>query len=266
MSKASIVLSVFVLVLLSGACAAESQGLEQSPRDPSALTVLAEIALERGDCKVASENYAEALPGGNANLAQRASAVALACEHLPAAWEAAQRWRTLAPADTDAAAVYATVAVKLYRIADAQAAVRSIILAADGEPRLAELTSLLLDESEAPAVLKTISGAVDESTASAPVLTLLAELALNGFDFTRAEGYAQKALAKDPKLFEARSLLGQTYAHQGDATKALAAAQSAAEADPKRGTFEVAQALILLNRIPDARKELLRVRAENPDA
>src|SRR4051812_6790960 len=125
MSKAVIVLSLWMLG--TGAGSAASQGLEQSPRDPSALTVLAEIALERGDCKVASENYAEALPAGNANLAQRASAVALACEHMPAAWEAAQRWRTLAPGDTDAAAVYATIAVKLYRIAEAQAAVRSII-------------------------------------------------------------------------------------------------------------------------------------------
>lgn len=261
MSRASIVWSLCVLG--SGAVYLQPAFAEQPERDPSALTVLAEIALERGDCKEASENYAEALPGGNANLAQRASAVALACEHLPAAWEAAQRWRSLAPGDTDAAAVYATIAVKLYRIADAQAAVRSIILAADGEPRLAELTSLLLNESEAPAVLKTIAGAVDESTASPPVLTLLSELALNGFDFSRAERYAQKALEKQPRLFEARSLLAQIYARQGDATKALAAAQTAAEADPKRGTFEMAQALILLNRIPDARKELLRVRAEN---
>ena len=75
MSKAPIVLFPFVLAwaaahlqpafamdtghrgkALSSRTAAEQEP-EQPPRDPGALTVLAEIALERGDCKVASENY-----------------------------------------------------------------------------------------------------------------------------------------------------------------------------------------------------------------
>ena len=55
--------------------------------------------------------------------AQRATQVAVACEHLPAAWQSATRWRALAPDDREANALYAAVALKLYRIADARAAI-----------------------------------------------------------------------------------------------------------------------------------------------
>ncbi len=262
MSNALPVLSLLVAATTVSA-AAPIAPEPQPPRDPGALTILAEIALERGDCKGASEYYLEAVQQADASLAQRATSVALACEHLPAAWQAAQRLRTLSPQDADAAAVYAAVALKLYRISDAQAAIRVVLQGADREPRLAELTSLLLDGAEAPAVLGAISGAVDEATASPAVLTLLSELALNGYDFGRSERYAQKALEKDPKIFEAQSLLSQVYAKQGDAAKALAAAKAASELDAKRGTFETAQALITLDRAAEAREELERIRASN---
>lgn len=251
---------ILVSLLAVASPDASAPAVVQPARDPNALTILAEIALERGDCKGASENYLEALPYGNANLAQRATAVALACEHMPAAWESAQRLRALSPEDPDAASVYAAVALRLYRIPEAQAAIRTVLKAADREPRLAELTSLLLDGSEAPAVLAAISGAVDASSATPPVLTLLSELAMNAYDLRRASQYAQQALEKDSRVFEARSLMGQVYARQGDNLNALAAAQAARDVDAKRGTFEVAQALVTLDRPTEAQQELERLR------
>ncbi len=97
--------------------------------DPNASTVIAEIALERGDCRSAAETYAAASQRSDVAVARRASEVALACEHLPAAWESVKRWRTLAPTDRDAAAVYATVALKLYRVADARSALTTVLKA-----------------------------------------------------------------------------------------------------------------------------------------
>src|SRR6516165_9596373 len=91
--------------------------------DTTALTVIAEADLKRGDCRSASENYARAAANGDAQLARRATQVAMACEHLPAAWQAATRWRSLAPNDREANALYAAVALKLYRTADARAAI-----------------------------------------------------------------------------------------------------------------------------------------------
>ena len=105
----------------AGCCGSVATAQQAGAGDPNALTVLAEIALERGDCKGAAETYAAAAPKGSVELAKRASEVALACEHLPAAWESAQRWRALAPNDIDAAAIYATIALKLYHIPEAQA-------------------------------------------------------------------------------------------------------------------------------------------------
>src|SRR5580658_1567214 len=90
--------------------------------DSNAATVVAEIALQKGDCRAAAENYAAAAANGDAKLAKRATEVALACENMPAAWQATGRWHALAPQDRTATIAYATVALKLYRIGDAQTA------------------------------------------------------------------------------------------------------------------------------------------------
>lgn len=116
-----------MLVLVAGCSAAAQTAPDPAARDPNASTVIAEIALERGDCRTAAETYAAAAKRGDVNVARRASEVALACEHLPAAWEATRRWRALAPQDRDAAAVYATVALKLYRIPEARSAIPTVI-------------------------------------------------------------------------------------------------------------------------------------------
>src|ERR1700746_1746968 len=159
-------------------------------RDPTALTVVAEADLKRGDCRGASENYAQAAASGDAQLARRATQVAMACEHLPAPWTAATRWRSLAPTDREANALYAAVALKLYRTADARAAINDFWsaeeqqaaaaqaapapgAAAPGLPApghraqqrasrsMGELTALLLEESDAPAVLTAMRGALE---------------------------------------------------------------------------------------------------------
>jgi tetratricopeptide (TPR) repeat protein len=94
------------------------------PPDAAALTLTAEVALKKGDCRAASEAYAQAASVGDVDLAHHATQVAIACEHLPAAWQAVSRWRSLAPNDKEANAMYALVALKLYRIADARAAIK----------------------------------------------------------------------------------------------------------------------------------------------
>jgi tetratricopeptide (TPR) repeat protein len=99
----------------------------EASRDPTASTMVAEMALERGDCRVAAETYAAAAQRADIPVARRSSEVALACEHLPAAWDSVKRWRTLAPSDKDAAAIYATVALKLYRVNDARTALTALL-------------------------------------------------------------------------------------------------------------------------------------------
>jgi tetratricopeptide (TPR) repeat protein len=292
--------------LVAGCSAAAQTAPEPGTRDPNAATVIAEIALERGDCKTAAETYAAAAQRGDVAVAQRASEVALSCEHLPAAWDATKRWRALAPNDRDAAAVYATVALKLYRIPEARSAIATVlkagddsketsakpparkapkggpkpnvrsddasapsqdsavsqaIAAKDPDARLAELTALLLEQADAPAVLAAVSGAVDTNSASPGALAVLAELALEAYDVKRAEQYANLALKKDPSSYDAKHIIVRAYVAKGDANDAINAARDVMHADPKRGAFELAETLASLDRLEEARRELDRIRA-----
>jgi hypothetical protein len=189
----------FTLALLISGCAgAAGPRPGDTARDPNASTVIAEIALERGDCRAAAETYAAAAAKGDVAVARRASEVSLACEHLPAAWDSVKRWRALAPTDSDANTIYAAVALKLYRVADAKAALTTVfrnnkdVVASDS--KLAELSQLFLQEADASATFAAMSGAIDTDDASPGTLSLLAELALEAYDTKRAEQFISMAL------------------------------------------------------------------------
>jgi tetratricopeptide (TPR) repeat protein len=250
-----------------------------------ALTASADAALKRGDCREASESYAKAAAGGDVQLARRATQVAMACEHLPAAWQAASRWRALAPSDREANALYAAIALKLYRTADARVAIHEFWRVEEqtnaapapkadsaaspiphhAEERTArsmtELTALLLEESDASAVLIAMSGALEPSANSTDTLTLLGELALAAYDGQRATRYAQQALQHDPQDIAATRILARAYVIRGDAPQALATARQAKIHDAQRGGMELAEILASLDRSEEAHQELEQLRA-----
>ena len=288
-------------VALLSACAAQppkAAGPTPAPHtDVTALTVMAEADLKRGDCRGASETYAKAAAGSSdAQLARRATQVAMACEHLPAAWAAATRWRTLAPGDREADALYAAVALKLYRTAEARQAIHDFWraeeqLAAtpgsstpgasssapgqtpDASPppaahtqdratrSMTELTALLLEESDASAVLTAMSGALEPTANSPETLILLGELALAAYDGQRAQTYAQRALQHDPKDMAALRVLARAYVMRGDGSQAVATARRAQADDATRGGFELAEILASLDRSEEAHQQLEHLRA-----
>jgi predicted Zn-dependent protease len=287
--------ALVALALLAG-CAGVHSPKDKPPAathtDPNALTVMAEADLKRGDCRGASETYAQAAAAGDAQLARRATQVAMACEHLPAAWQAATRWRTLAPNDREANALYAAVALKLYRTNDARSAIHDFWRVEEqqdataaappagngkggGNPPLApvrpqeraaksitELTALLLEESDAPAVLTAMSGALESSANTPETQILLGELALAAYDGERAQTYAQRALQQDPKDPAALRVLARAYVMQGNASQAVATARRAQADDATHGGFEVAEVLASLDRSEEAHQELERMRAD----
>jgi tetratricopeptide (TPR) repeat protein len=254
---------------------------------PPGVVTAAEAALKSGDCRTASEDYARAAAHGDVQTARRATQVAVACEHLPAAWQSATRWRSLAPDDREANALYAAVALKLYRTADARGAIREFwrveelknaaSAAAPGAPAspvvplrkatdrsvrsMTELSALLLEESDASAVLIAMSGALEPDANSPETLTLLGELALSAYDGQRASGYAQRALNYDPKDLAALRVLARAYVMRGDASQALATARLAKSDDARVGGFELAEILASLDRSEEAHQELERLRA-----
>jgi len=260
---------------LTAGCATVPPAEAPPPKaDPAALTIVAEIALQRGDCKTASETYARAAELASAPVAQRASEVALACEDLPAAWSSVQRWRKLAPQSREADALYATVALKLYHVADARAAVKAFLSApaaragaargsrTQGRDRaVADLTALLLEESDAPEVFAALNGLIDTAHASPARLTLLAELALEAYDARSAERYALQAVRESPQDLQASRLLARAYVVLGEPAKAIAVAQRAQRDYPQRGMFELADVYAELGRVEDAHQELERLRS-----
>ena len=251
-------------LLLAGCAAGPRATADPQTHDAATLTLVAEIALARGDCKTASESYAEASQYGAAPLARHASTVALGCEHMPAAWKAATRWRALAPGDREASAMYAIVAIKLYRIAEARSAIidfEKTQSAPDSAAGLSELAGLLLEQSDAPAVLAAMSSALDPAVISPDTDALLAELALDANDAQRAARYAQQSLDRDPKQLGAKRVLARAYVVRGDAPKAIATAREIMRDDATRGAFELAEVLAALDRIEEAHQELERLRS-----
>jgi len=257
-------------MVLAGGCATVPRTAAPPPApDAAALTIVAEIALERGDCSTASATYAKAALLASAAVAQRASEVGLACEDLPAAWSSVQRWRELAPQSRQAQALYATVALKLYRIADARAAVQAFFSlpaahgrhAADGG--LADLTTLLLQECDPPEVFAALHGIVDTTNASSARLTLLGELALEAYDARAAAGYAARAVRASPDDPRANRLLARAYVVLGQPAKAIAVAREFMRAQPRRGRFALADVYQQLGRVEDAHQELERLRADD---
>jgi tetratricopeptide (TPR) repeat protein len=286
-------LGIASILLFAAGCASVRSAKEESPKgDPVALGVVAEIALEKGDCKTAAETYAKAAESSpDPALARHATTVALKCEHLPAAWQAVSRWHVLAPNNAEADARYAAVAVKLYRLPEAREAINAFSHAPPPPPAsppaqapppsasergggskeeekpmmlsLTALTALLLEESDAPTVLSAMSTTL-ESTASPEATSLLSELALSAYDAQRAERYAEQALQRNPKDPQAKLVLARAYVIRGDSAKAIATARDAMRESPERSALDLVEVLTALDRLEDAHQELERLRSKLP--
>ena len=233
------------------------------PTDPAQASVAGELALQRGDCRGAADDFAVASVGATAQMANHATQVAMDCENIPAAWTAAQNWMKAAPKDPQAALVYATVALKLYHVPEARAAIATA-LAADtraSDQDLVGSMQVLAEQSDATAAFAALSGVIDTPQRSATVLTALGDLAIQAYDFKRADQLVQEALQRDPKSIDALRLMARIAVLRGDATAALSTAREVTRLDTTDGTFEVAEVLQDLGRTDEARKELERLRA-----
>jgi tetratricopeptide (TPR) repeat protein len=234
-----------------------------TPTDPAQASVAGELALQRGDCRTAAEDYAAASIGATAQMAGKATQVALDCENIPAAWTAARNWLQVAPKDPQAALIYATVALKLYHVPEARAAIATA-LAADAKASDADLVGamqVLSEQSDASAAFAALNTALDTPQRSAAVLTALGDLAVEAYDFARAEHLVQEALQRDPKSADALRLMARIAVLRGDATLAISTARQVMQLDATDGTFELSEVLQDLGRTDEARKELERLRS-----
>jgi tetratricopeptide (TPR) repeat protein len=241
--------------------------------DSNALIMTAEIALQRDDCGRAAANYTIAAQRmADAKLAARATDVALDCGQYQAAERAAARWRALVP--TEPAALHAAMRAELglYKIDDARSAfedwiksgglanARSVGKDETGAAGVAEAVRLLAQESGVPGTLAMLRGVQDRPLQSGASQLVLADLALDGWNYREALQYGQKALGAGAAAAATQVVLARAHAGLGEADQAVAAASAARNAAPKEQAFAAADVLMLLGREREARTALETLR------
>jgi tetratricopeptide (TPR) repeat protein len=241
--------------------------------DSNALIMTAEIALQRDDCGRAAANYTIAAQRmSDAKLAARATDVALDCGQYQAAERAAARWRALVP--TEPAALHAAMRAELglYKIDDARSAfedwiksgglanARSVGKDETGAAGVAEAVRLLAQESGVPGTLAMLRGVQDRPLQSGASQLVLADLALDGWNYREALQYGQKALSAGAAAAATQVVLARAHAGLGEADQAVAAATAARNAAPKEQAFAAADVLMLLGREREARTALETLR------
>lgn len=226
------------------------------------LTVVAEVALERGDCRAASEAYASASQAStDESLTKRALEIALGCEQLPSSARIANRWRAIAPDNLDATKLAGVVALKLGRLDDATDAFEDALASAD-DKAFVELMSLAVAEADTYMTFAAFRGLADDDRWGAPPLILVGATAADAYDFASALEYADRAVARDPQSSQAHALRARVLAAQDKADPAIAAARRAGELDPEQGRFVLADVLIALDRNEEAHRELETLQRE----
>lgn len=241
--RPGLVAAIGALALVAGCSSGPPAAKTETPKgDPAALGLVAEIALERGDCKAASESYAKAAAVGPESLARHATLVAFACEHLPAAWESVNRWRTLAPTSREADAMYAVIALKLYHIPEARTAISDFVHAPVTPPAPAANAKSPRgagqgeDSDESSAGNKTADFANALARKAGPGdagLVALTGLLLENSDAPTVLAAMTSTLEGAENSQDSLSLLGDLSLSAYDAQRAERYANKALERDPK---------------------------------
>ena len=243
------------------ACAAEPG---KSPAtEAGAGTIVAELALERGNCPAATDGYARAamVAGAPEALLQRALDVSVDCQQFGVATELATHWRKRAPRSADAARMAGVVDLRLGRNGAAAAAFRDAVRFSGEAPgkALAMLAQAASSSGNDYGSYVALRAAVDVDSLDAPELVLLGNLAFDSFVFRDARSLAESAIARDARSAPAQLLLAQALAGEADAAGAIDAANAARRLDPKGHAFALAEVLARLDRVEEARIELERL-------
>ena len=232
------------------------------PSEQSAGLMVAEVALERGDCRAAADAYGKlAAASSDAKVAARATQVSLACAQLEPASRSASRWRTLEPLSGEASLASAIIAMQLYRLDEARKALgswRESPSAGTQDP--SQFAELLVRESDATAAYRVFGDVLVGTDPTAEVLLAQARLAQQAFDLATAIKLGERALAIEPNLLDAKTLIIRCRAMRGDVDGALTAARELNGQLSGEDQFLVADILNAADRNDEARKELEKLR------
>jgi tetratricopeptide (TPR) repeat protein len=249
------------LMLACGAATAAEKPMVTVASEADSRMMVAEVALERGDCRAAAEQYVGiANASQDSKVAARATQIGIACAHLDAARRSAARWRVLEPASGEASLAAAIIALQLYHLDEARAALgawRDAGSAGNQDP--GQFAELLARESDATAAYRVFAEVLSGSDPTAEVLLAQAKLAQQSFDLHTAIKLAQRALELESRLNEARLLIVRCRVMLGDVDQALGEAREMQKDLTGEDSFIVADLLTAADRDDAAREELRRL-------
>lgn len=224
------------------------------------------------DCRsVAEAEVKAAALDRDPRAAVRALEIARACHHHPAAWQAAERLRQLDPENVEALRLVGTVALEVWRIDMARDVFTELLAKPDVEPEraLAELLPELAEGDTLVGAWAVFKSLLDRSTLSARHLMTLARMACDADDLTACRELIDAARAKGGGN-DARSirLSAAASAALGDEAGALEEAALLVQGDPQNHRFARIETLVSIDRLDEARQELLAIEAgtADPDA
>lgn len=232
--------------------------------DPSALTVVAEVAMERGDCVAATEAYASAAEKADElSLTRRALEVAVKCEQFDTAARVLRRWRAQAPDDLDAVKLAGVIDLELGRIDDASKAFELALQGATDDDGLLEVLALSLSQVDSYEAYAAVARIALEPRWGAPALVGVAGAAADAYDFQAAHRLVDRALAKDDSLGVAWALRARLLATDGRADEAVRSAREAATREGGHGAFTLGEVFIALGRTEEAYREFERLQRDD---
>jgi tetratricopeptide (TPR) repeat protein len=235
-------------------------------QEPSEIAA-ADQALMKGDCRGAVEGYlAAGMTDRNPRVIERALQVSRACRNLPAASKSADRLFELDGENVEALRLVGLVALETWRLDIARKVYGALLSKPDVEPdrALADLLPELAEGDTTHAAWLVLREVIPRETVSGPTLAALARIACNADDLTSCLSLVQAARAKGAGS-DARTIrmASAAYAAVGQEETALAEANLLVEGDPENHRFARVETLTALDRLDEAREELLTIERES---
>lgn len=255
-------LSIFALLLVLGLMPIRA-AMAQESSDIAA----ADQALMKGDCRGAVDGYlAAGMTDRNPRVIERALQVSRACRNLPAASKSADRLFELDGENVEALRLVGLVALETWRLDLARKVYGALLSKPDVEPdrALADLLPELAEGDATHAAWLVLREVIPRETVSGSTLAALARIACNADDLNACLSLVQTARAKGAGS-DARTIrmASAAFAAMGQEETALAEANLLVEGDPENHRFARVETLTALDRLDEAREELLAIERES---
>jgi tetratricopeptide (TPR) repeat protein len=269
--------------VLAGAADSKPVAKEASDKFASALTpeilyqlLLADIAIQRGEYRLAAKAYLEAAKTTReARLARRATEVSMYAKQPMLGLEAARLWAELEPESVRAKQFVAGLLVTENEITEAKTYIAKLLAdEANDKERLAEgllqLNRLLASQKDKVAVFDLVRELVAPYAKLPEAHFAIAQAGLNsGLTEARIKEASlteiDAALASRPEWEQAVVLRAQVLGRD-DPAKGIEALRAYLADHPKAraARASLAQSLVDLKRLPEAREQLVILAKEDP--